>query len=267
MLTTRPNGIFVVEVLISLYPPIHVTGIRLRKIVESLEVLQHLVAYYQWCLINMNIFFFFGGGGGGGGGCGGVGGCCRVKNAYELLNLRALKFSPMNKIHIFQCMDKIFYVEFQRAPLIEKCNFYTTLKFKELLYLRARKHFWNAPQVPIKCICNCHDVDTGRSAHLRRDLHNVSVKVSSTRSRSHASTRSILVPISKHLPSFPGISRCQNMAQIFWPVTGMCVLSLVPYAMVPHSVSTTLIQGLISQMVYELSTEISWKLILFLFWS
>ena len=25
------------------------------------------------------------------------------KNAYELLNLRALKFSPVNKIHIFQC--------------------------------------------------------------------------------------------------------------------------------------------------------------------
>ena len=132
--------------------------------------------------------------------CGWGRGGCRVKNAYELLNLRALKFSPMNKIHIFQCMGKIFYVEFQRAPHIEKCNFYTTLKFKELSYLRARKHFWNAPQVPIKCICNCHDVDTGCSAHLRRDPHNVSVKVSSTRSRSHASTLSILVPISKHLP-------------------------------------------------------------------
>ena len=33
------------------------------------------------------------------------------------------------------------------------------------------------------------------------------------------------------------------MAQIFWPVTGMCVLSLVPYAMVSYPVSTTRIQG------------------------
>ena len=32
----------------------------------------------------------------------GLGGC--FKKAYELLNLRALKFSPMNKIHIFRCM-------------------------------------------------------------------------------------------------------------------------------------------------------------------
>ena len=38
----------------------------------------------------------------------------RLKNAYELLNLRALKFSPVNKIYIFQCMGKIFGVEFQR---------------------------------------------------------------------------------------------------------------------------------------------------------
>ena len=41
----------------------------------------------------------------------------RFKNTYELLNLRALKFSPLNKIHIFQCMGKIFCVEFQRYPL------------------------------------------------------------------------------------------------------------------------------------------------------
>ena len=42
-------------------------------------------------------------------------------NAYKLLNLRALKFSPVNKMHIFQCMGKIFCVEFQRVPL----KFYT----------------------------------------------------------------------------------------------------------------------------------------------
>ena len=41
----------------------------------------------------------------------------RFKNTYELLNLRALKFSPVNKIHFVQCMSKIFWVEFQRYPL------------------------------------------------------------------------------------------------------------------------------------------------------
>ena len=61
------------------------------------------------------------------------------KNTYELWNLRALKFSLGNKIHIFRCMGKIFCVEFQRYPLkfhnktsypyIERYDFYTTLKF------------------------------------------------------------------------------------------------------------------------------------------
>ena len=41
----------------------------------------------------------------------------RFKNTYELLNLRAFKFLPVNKIHIFQCMGKVFCVEFQRYPL------------------------------------------------------------------------------------------------------------------------------------------------------
>ena len=41
----------------------------------------------------------------------------RFKKAHELLNLRALKFSPANKMYTFQCMDKVFCVEFQRVPL------------------------------------------------------------------------------------------------------------------------------------------------------
>ena len=36
----------------------------------------------------------------------------RFNNAYELLNLRALKISMLYKSHIFQCMGKIFCVEF-----------------------------------------------------------------------------------------------------------------------------------------------------------
>ena len=41
----------------------------------------------------------------------------RFKNNYELLNQRALICSCVNKIHIFQCMVKIFCVEFQRVSL------------------------------------------------------------------------------------------------------------------------------------------------------
>ena len=39
------------------------------------------------------------------------------RKADELLNPRALKFSYVNKIHMFQCMGKIFCVEFQRVTL------------------------------------------------------------------------------------------------------------------------------------------------------
>ena len=41
----------------------------------------------------------------------------RFKNTYELLNPRALKISMLHKNRIFQCMGKIFCVEFQRFPL------------------------------------------------------------------------------------------------------------------------------------------------------
>ena len=41
----------------------------------------------------------------------------RFKNTYELLNPRALKISMLYKNRIFQCMGKIFCVEFQRYPL------------------------------------------------------------------------------------------------------------------------------------------------------
>ena len=60
------------------------------------------------------------------------------KYAYEPLNLKAHKISVLYKNHIFQCMGKIFCVEFQRAPLkcplkfhtkylttyIERCGYY-----------------------------------------------------------------------------------------------------------------------------------------------
>ena len=53
----------------------------------------------------------------------------RFKNAYELLNLRALKISMLYKICSFQCMGKIFCVEFQRVPLKFHTKYHThTLK-------------------------------------------------------------------------------------------------------------------------------------------
>ena len=59
---------------------------------------------------NRIVLYDLGGGGGGGGGG-------DFKNTYELLNLRALRFSTLYENCIFQCMGKIFCVEFQREPL------------------------------------------------------------------------------------------------------------------------------------------------------
>ena len=78
-----------------------------------------------------------------------------LKNTYELLNLRALKFLSVNKIYIFHCMGKIFCVEFQRYPLQFHTKYLTrTLKiwfFYNSEILRALRFkssyaFWNAPQ-------------------------------------------------------------------------------------------------------------------------
>ena len=74
-------------------------------------------------------------GGGGGGGGGGRG---HFKNAYELLNLRALKISPANKMHIFQWMGKIFCVEFQRVPLKFHTK-YLTHTMKDAIFIQH----WN----------------------------------------------------------------------------------------------------------------------------
>ena len=62
----------------------------------------------------------------------------RFKNAYELLTLRALKFSHVNKIHIFQCMGKIFCMEFQRYPLKFHTK-YLTHTLKDMIFMQ----FWN----------------------------------------------------------------------------------------------------------------------------
>ena len=62
----------------------------------------------------------------------------RFKKTYELLNLRALKISPVNKIQIFQCMGKIFCVEFQRYPLKFHTK-YLTHTLKDTIFIQH----WN----------------------------------------------------------------------------------------------------------------------------
>ena len=62
----------------------------------------------------------------------------RFKNTYELLNLRALKHSPVNKIHIIQCMGEIFCVEFQRYPLKFHTK-YPTHTLKDVIFIQ----YWN----------------------------------------------------------------------------------------------------------------------------
>ena len=60
----------------------------------------------------------------------------RFKNTYELLNVRALKISKLHKNHIFQCMGKIFCVEFQRVPLKFHTKYLThTLKDVDFIHI------------------------------------------------------------------------------------------------------------------------------------
>ena len=63
----------------------------------------------------------------------------RFKNTYELLNLRSHKFSPVNKMHIFQCMGKILCVEFQRYTLKFHTK-YITHTLKDMVYIQH----WNS---------------------------------------------------------------------------------------------------------------------------
>ena len=62
----------------------------------------------------------------------------RFKNAYELLNLRTLKIPMLYKNRIFQCMGKIFCVEFQRVPLKFHTK-YLTHTLKDVNFI----HRWN----------------------------------------------------------------------------------------------------------------------------
>ena len=66
------------------------------------------------------------------------GGRVSKTHIYELLNLRALKISMLCKNHIFQRMDKIFCVEFQRIPLKFHTK-YLTHTLKEVDFIHRGK--------------------------------------------------------------------------------------------------------------------------------
>ena len=67
----------------------------------------------------------------------------RFRNAYELLNVRAFNISMLYKNHIFQCMGKIFCVEFQRVPLKFHTKYLThTLKDVDFINRWTFKSSW-----------------------------------------------------------------------------------------------------------------------------
>ena len=70
----------------------------------------------------------------------GGGGWSYFKNTYELLNLRARKFSLINQLHIFQCMGKIFPHKISYPYIERDYFFYSVLKFMSS-DLRVRKSF------------------------------------------------------------------------------------------------------------------------------
>ena len=62
----------------------------------------------------------------------------RFKNAYELLNLRALKISTLYKNGMFRCTGKIFCVEFLRYPLKFHTK-YLTHTLKDVYFIHRWK--------------------------------------------------------------------------------------------------------------------------------
>ena len=82
-----------------------------------------------------------------------------INNVYELLNLWALKFSLLNKLHIFQCLGKIFCVEFQRYPLKFHTK-YLTHTLKDVIFIK----YWDFKSFQIyELICVFEPTNTHNS--------------------------------------------------------------------------------------------------------
>ena len=59
----------------------------------------------------------------------------RFKNAHELLNMRALIFLSLNKTHMFRCMGKIFWMEFQMEHLKLHTKYHTNTE-KDIIFIQ-----------------------------------------------------------------------------------------------------------------------------------
>ena len=90
----------------TLVPKIYEKNLSLHEMMAIISDKQYIDLLEMFNVIRLaDVSASFGGSGG------------RFKNLYELLTLRALQISMFHKNFIFQCMGKIFCVEFQRYPL------------------------------------------------------------------------------------------------------------------------------------------------------
>ena len=103
-----------------------------------------------------------------------------LRNSWEILILKILKITLLkcslpNKIHIFQCMDKIFCVEFQTVPMkfhakyimhtLKNMIFYAILNFKVF-----RFESLNSLQNLIRIPSNGGTLDAGVTLYFTKHL-------------------------------------------------------------------------------------------------
>ena len=85
--------------------------------------------------------------------CALFGGQGTYKNIYKVLNLRGLKFSHVNKTHIFQCMGKMFVWEFKRCStpnLISVCTLAQSSGGTSCGFTNIKSN-WNMSRSDCKC--------------------------------------------------------------------------------------------------------------------
>ena len=121
-------------------------------------------------------------------------------------------------MYIFQCLSKVFWVECQRQSLkfhpkistTEIYDFYTTLKFWELLYLRAHAvtSAFGTPSPVLFWFCHYSDIIVGATAS---EITSLTIVYSTADLRKHQSSAS--------LAFVWGIYRWPVISPHKWPVT------------------------------------------------
>ena len=82
----------------------------------------------------------------------------------KILTSSWILFLPINKIYIFQCMGKIFCVEFQRAPLKFHTKFLTHT-LKDAIFIQRSCY------IILHESCDCPSATTTKTVQ-QKDLHN-----------------------------------------------------------------------------------------------